>query len=177
MCLELGCGAAALPGTCLLRSYPDVRARLTFADRTQELLDQARVNLEMNCPEGASSPLVQLEWGSELPKGVARGECSLVICAELLYDMSAVEPLLSTLDAVLMQDGVAVFGHRERNGAHAAMVELATSCGLDWVEISWRPWNDDSYELTQEEAERWGSPLSILRLGMLKRSGRFGSGS
>jgi hypothetical protein len=170
MWLELGCGAAALPGTCLLRSCPEARGRLTFADRTQDLLDQARSNLERNCPEGIGpSPVVQLEWGAELPEGVSRGGCSLVICAELLYEVSAVAPLLSTLDALLTQDGAAVFGHRERNGAHAAMVELAAVHGFEWVELSWRPWDDDSYELTQAEAAGWGSPLSILRLGLLRR--------
>lgn len=167
--LELGCGAAALPGTCALRACPEARGRLKFADRTPELLDQARMNLAENCPEGISSSFFQLEWGAELPEGVSRGSCSLVICAELLYELSAIEPLLSTLDALLMRDGVAVFGHRERNGAHNAMVELAAASNFEWVELSWRPWNDDSCELTQAEAERWGSPLSILRLGLLQR--------
>eukprot|EP01043_Picozoa_sp_COSAG02_P024368 COSAG02_NODE_1329_length_13218_cov_16.986432_4_plen_275_part_00 len=169
MWLELGCGAAALPGTCLLRSCPEARGRLMFADRTQELLEQARANLQRNCPEGHTGPLFQLEWGADLPQGISRGGYSLCICAELLYDVSAVAPLLSTLDALLMQDGVAVFGHRERNGAHTAMIELAGRHGFEWVELTYRPWDDDSYELTQAEAEAWGSPLSILRLGQLRR--------
>jgi predicted nicotinamide N-methyase len=167
--LELGCGAAALPGTCLLRACPAARSRLTFADRAENLLAGAAANVARNAESVAASRFVTIEWGDDLPEALPGGEYSLVICAELLYEQSAVAPLLKTLDALLAADGVAVFGHRARNGAHEECLRAAATHGLEWVELSWRPWSDDSCELTQTEAEAWGCPLSILHLGLLRR--------
>ena len=38
---------------------------------------------------------VELEWGTPLPSAVPSAGYGLVLCAELLYEVAAVEPLLA----------------------------------------------------------------------------------
>lgn len=130
---------------------PANQQRLTFADRTAKLLELAKVNVAKNLADAAGDFLsnerfVELEWGADLPVGVVAGGYSLVVCAELLYEVAAVEPLLSTLSALLAPDGVAVFGHRDRNGTHKACLDGAAAHGLEWTELSWRPWEESARE-------------------------------
>ena len=106
--LELGCGGAALPGTCLLRRFP--RAHLTFADRSASLLELATKNLQRNVKQHEPDSerqrwrFCELEWGgAALPASVAdaAGRCALVICAELLYEAAVAPLLLRTLSLLL----------------------------------------------------------------------------
>ena len=85
----------------------------------------------------------------------------------LLYEVAAVEPLLTTVCALLAPGGVAVFGHRARNGAHEACLAAAASHGLRWTEIAWRPWEGEG--AAGQEAG-WGCPLEILHLGKMERA-------
>ena len=80
---------------------------------------------------------------------------------------AAVEPLLTTVRALLAPGGVAVFGHRARNGAHEACLAAAASHGLRWTEIAWRPWEGEG--AAGQEAG-WGCPLEILHLGKMERA-------
>ena len=183
--LELGCGGAALPGTCLLRRFP--RAQLTFADRSARLLALAAKNVKRNAGGGGATAeqwrFAEVSWGGDqLPASVAdsAGGCALVICAELLYEAAVAPLMLQTLSLLLSSDGVAVLAHRRRNGAHEAMVEAAAEYGLVWEPIGWRPWpreratSADGADggggclMSRSEAEAWGSPLSVLELGTLR---------
>ena len=157
-------------GTCLLLSFPEASKRLTFADRTQRLLTLASANVRGNLAGSQSTcdcAFVELEWGAPLPSAVPCAGYSLVLCAELLYEVAAVEPLLTTVRALLAPGGVAVFGHRARNGAHEACLAAAASHGLRWTEIAWRPWEGEG--AAGQEAG-WGCPLEILHLGKMERA-------
>ena len=64
---------------------------------------------------------------------------------------------------------MAIFGHRDRNGTHSACVSGAPKHNLQWSELVWRPWSGPEPAMSVAEAEAWGCPLHVLRLGTLSR--------
>jgi SAM-dependent methyltransferase len=165
--LELGCGGAAVPGTCVLRRWPHVR--VTFVDRSSHLLSLAERNVARNLRplehvegQGAGRrwEFAEVEWGAALPTSVRRaGGWGVILCAELLYEAEVVPLLLRTVGELLARPtavvestdddaaatstargGGAVFAHRRRNGAHEALLRHAPEHGLSWAPLDWRPW-------------------------------------
>ena len=146
--MELGCGGAVIPSTCLALAFPDIA--VTLADRTThvrpnrctiarhlsvttiaerivlarrrvqvcllcfaqprvcpptlplwQLLELAAQNVGRNLGTGARGvgrcTFAQVDWGAPLPAGVVAASFDVIICAELLYDVSAVPLLLKTV--------------------------------------------------------------------------------
>jgi len=112
--LELGCGATALAGI----TAADLGARVTCTDVSLEALRLARQNATQNDVVGLEVRVV--DWFD--PPDISR--CEWVIGADLIYDVSLVEPFANTLDAMLAPNGAALLADAIRSPFDVLLIVL-----------------------------------------------------
>lgn len=95
--VELGCGSG-VGGLCLAA----LGARVHLTDGNDSVCDLARVNANLNAGVcEVQARVSQLEWGSADVEIEGSSELDLVLACDVVYDVSVVKPLLTTVSALL----------------------------------------------------------------------------
>ena len=149
--VELGCGCSALPGQ-VAAALGAKRVALTDLECIVESGDTSvlRRNIERNGLSG-DVDLLPHKWGDPIPAGLSGVQ--LILAADCIYDLSLVEPLLSSVSNIMIKS--------KQNGATCvALVTFDTSVG-----------RHKAYELFEKEARSRFEHVEFLDENDISRNG------
>ena len=102
--IELGCGSG-LVGIAIARFYIQNMERLILTDNSPTVLDLCRQNVTRNLSSDVTAKVQvsPLEWGSldDIDQDIALKSFDLVVATDVIYDLSALVPLLETTRSLL----------------------------------------------------------------------------
>lgn len=125
--LELGCGTGA-SGLAILKTWPKT-IKLDFTDSDHGALALCKRNAILNLGEIPSRVRIfRLDWGNQ---NHCNGDNNLpeyetVIATDVLYDLSALKPLMETAAITLKSGGVFILSHVPRAAVPGKLVGHAS---------------------------------------------------
>lgn len=127
--LELGCGCGIV-GIALAQTIPDCDVLLTDLPEVTELVND---NIERMNPAIASKVSFEpLDWEKELPAKMKNRTNDLVIVSECTYNTDTLQPLVSSLSAIIARSPKAVIlvATKTRHDSEAAFFDMMKSAGF-----------------------------------------------
>ena len=127
--LELGCGCGTV-GISIAQTVPDCDVLLTDLEEVRELVD---ANIErMKAAMCSKASFASLDWEVPLPAAITARTQDLIIVSECTYNTDTLQPLVSTLVALLARspEAVIVVSTKTRHESEAAFFDLMQEAGL-----------------------------------------------
>jgi len=127
--LELGCGCGTV-GISIAQTVPDCDVLLTDLEEVRELVD---ANIERMKPAMCSkASFASLDWEVPLPAAITARTQDLIIVSECTYNTDTLQPLVSTLVALLARSpkAVIVVSTKTRHESEAAFFDMMREAGL-----------------------------------------------
>lgn len=127
--LELGCGCGSV-GISLAQAVPDCDVLLTDLPEVAELVE---ANIERMKPAIPSKVTFSpLDWEKELPEQLRNRTNDLIIVSECTYNTDTLQPLVSTLLALMVRSpkAVIVMSTKTRHESEAAFFDMMKNVGL-----------------------------------------------
>jgi len=127
--IELGCGCGSV-GISLAQSVPDCNVLLTDLPEVAELVE---ANIERMKPAISSRVTFEpLDWEAPLPEKLQHRTNDLIIVSECTYNTDTLQPLVSTLSALVTRSpkAVIVVSTKTRHASEKVFFEYMRNAGF-----------------------------------------------
>jgi len=134
--LELGAGL----GICGILAHKLGASCVVLTDGDTKTLNALRQNVALNCHSDPTSSTIlckQLRWGrhlSEFASSFCVPKFQLILGSDVVYAQDQLEPLFTTIVALLDPNGTFLLAFTRRNVSIDCVLDCATSFGFSWTE-------------------------------------------